>query len=157
MLDCNSIPAKVWVPHAEALDAIGKSAPVGHKEALEMAVAYLSAPGDSGEAALEAFRQIVPRGDMTSLQGVVAMMANAPSGRILHRLSAAMLIVADPGDEFAIAMARHLLTHASREVRAIAVKTLILLCRPDNGDDRAIPSLRLCLRGDLDEIVRLER
>ena len=147
---------KSQVPHAEALDAIGKSAPVGHKEALEMAVAYLSAPGDSGEAALEAFRQIVPRGDMTSLQGVVAMIATAPSGRILHRLSAAMLIVADPGDEFAIAMARQLLTHASREVRAIAVKTLILLCRPDNGDDRAIPSLRLCLQGDLDEIVRLE-
>ena len=147
---------KSQVPHAEALDAIGKSAPVGHKEALEMAVAYLSAPGDSGEAALEAFRQIVPRGDMTSLQGVFAMIANAPSGRILHRLSAAMLIVADPGDEFGIAMARQLLTHASREVRAIAVKTLILLCRPDNGDDRAIPSLRLCLQGDLEEIVRLE-
>ena len=146
-------------PDSACIELIGHVAPVGHEEAVALTITFLSAAESVGQRALQTLKHIAMRGDHKSLLSILRLIERAPSEHQqlqMQLLSAAVLTISDVGDEFAMGKVRCLLSHRSRDVRATAVKTLILLCRPDNGDESAIQSLRMCLQCDADEFVRLE-
>lgn len=56
---------------AVSLALMGQTAPVGHAEAISIAITYLAAAGGTGDAALQALGKIASRDDGTSLEAVL--------------------------------------------------------------------------------------
>jgi HEAT repeat protein len=139
---------------AVSIKLLGKTAPVGHAQALELLVRCLGAPGSAGDAALEVLGNIAVRGDVATLDGVLLQL-EVGDLRTKARAIAAMPLVNHYGDQNALGKLRNLVSHRSWHVRVAAVKSLRSISQPDMGEEQAIPALLMCLQGDSEEVVRI--
>ena len=140
---------------ASCVHLLGQTSPIAHTEGVAMAVKYLGFSDSTGVEAFQALRQIVERGDVVSLQGVLEHMEKGDM-QAKELAAAAVPLIASVGDDVALGKVRRLVSHRSRDVRVAAVKTLVSLCPPASGDKRVIPALIMCLQSDADELVRIE-
>ena len=88
-------------PEAAAIHILGQTAPVGHDNAVAMAVKCLGVGGSIGRQALEALSHIAVPGDLQSLDCVLHHMEKGDTG-VKELASAAVSIFARIGDEAAL-------------------------------------------------------
>jgi hypothetical protein len=88
-------------PEAAAIHILGQTAPVGHDNAVAMAVKCLGVGGSIGRQALEALGHIAVPGDLQSLDCVLHHMEKGDTG-VKELASAAVSIFARIGDEAAL-------------------------------------------------------